>query len=497
MSPEEWRQQQEQPAEQTLSPQDWATEQAKQTSNPLMAFAKSAAEKVVPTATGLAMGVPGAVSGAAMLSPLGPAGMVAGGLMGGFGMGGLGSMAGQAIQTQVGEQFSEEKQQLGFGESQRAAERAAFPTASKLGEYAPDVASLAVPTKVFEKGVMSFMGKRLWDESSPAQKAAWAEAENLGLKLKPTQLQESNRAMILSDPRNQKIVNQEAAKATGYEGIVSHVDEKFLTSRFDDLSKQYDRVYKDPSLGKTITLDPEINVLFRNTLANKEVPLPSTVNLRMNKMLDDMQLGNKVDGEDFRYVMSELKRAARSTTDGNQRYAIYDIVHDLNESLGRNNPQVAAILQDLNPKYRATATLDTAFSKGVIERTGNLDAYELGKMLKSSGKEQSNPLYKLGEVGELLGISSVGKAPKQRNADTQKDVYIPGVSWMLRLANKVGRTVPESSASANLQRRVMQEAEQVGPQQPKTLADALRASVTRSGPLTYQGVQEWRGREEQ
>jgi hypothetical protein len=100
------------------------------------AFGKSALE----SAGGAAGGYAGAELGAMAGAPLGPVGIVGGGLAGGI----AGYYGGEKLQEKLGQAIpSSVKETLGFSPEQRAAEKAAAPTASKLGSVAPDVAAAA------------------------------------------------------------------------------------------------------------------------------------------------------------------------------------------------------------------------------------------------------------------------------------------------------------------------------------------------------------------
>ena len=443
------------------------------------AAGKSALEETGSAAGGVGGAVIGAETGAALGSMLGPVGTVVGGIGGGI-IGGIGgSKIGEAIQSSLGSLVPEGiKQSLGFGEEQRAEDREAMPTATKIGEFAPAVASLAVPTKAFAEGVNKFAASRIWSEASPVQKTALKTAEDWGLKVKPSQVQEGAEQRILGDAANQKVVNSKAAEATGVKGKVDRVDESFLKIRFDALGKDYTKIYNDPALGKTITMGNEAHAAIQNILGGG-VPLPSAARARLIAIEKDMTANagsqtHAIQGEDFRFTMSELKKAARTTQDGNLRYMINDTVNELNTSLAAHNPQVAKALAEVNPKYRATVTLDNAFQKGVVDVNGNLDAFELGKMLKSSGKEATNPLYQLGQVGESLGIGSVAKGARVKSGTGDQLPNMGGVTQ--KVAGKVGSALTDTSAGRMVQQKARGESKSL-------LQGYMADTVSRSSPV--------------
>ena len=386
------------------------------------AFTKAAAESVIPTAAAL----PGAVIGSqigeavgALGGPLAPITIPAGGVIGGFAGGYLGGEAGEKLQKKLGETFTETKEALGFGEKQREAERKAFPGTTLAGEIAPAIASLKVPTEAFEKGVNSFMAKMLYSKASPAQKEALVTAKDWGLKVKPSQVQEGANQTITSTAKNQTIMNQKASEATGYKA--DYIDDKFLYGEkkldkatgeikeskgvFTKLGDQYNEIYTDPSLGKKITLDvgtaQTIKDAVNSGLVSLKAPIKDKVALLVPETRGALLKNVNVPGSDFQGLMSQLKTAARKETDGIKRSALYDLIDDVHESMKVHNPSVAARLEELNPKYRAAITLEKARQGGVIDVNGNIDAYDLGKMLAKEGRQgRSNPLTEVGKRSE-------------------------------------------------------------------------------------------------
>lgn len=108
--------------------------------NPLLAFGKSAVESVIPSATGLYAAGKGARMGMALPGPL-PVkvvGAVGGGLLGGVAGGMLGEEAQQFAGKYIPEEF---KKELGMDTAQRALETKEHPYASFAGQLAPNLAA--------------------------------------------------------------------------------------------------------------------------------------------------------------------------------------------------------------------------------------------------------------------------------------------------------------------------------------------------------------------
>lgn len=106
----------------------------------LSAFTKSAAESIVPSATGLVGAGKGARLGFSVPGPL-PV-KVGGAIIGGLGGGIAGGMLGEEAQQFVGKYIPEEfKQELGMDKEQRALETKEHPYASFAGQLAPNLAA--------------------------------------------------------------------------------------------------------------------------------------------------------------------------------------------------------------------------------------------------------------------------------------------------------------------------------------------------------------------
>lgn len=472
MSPEEWlaQQQQQQPSSQGgMSPEEWLAQNQPKT-NPFSAFAKQTVEEA-PKA---ALSLPFAQAGATALAPLGPVGMAVGGA-GGAALGYMAANKGMEALPDIPEKV---KNFFGFSPEQREAEREQNPAATLAGDVAAGFGTTA-PMSSLDRGVHKFAANMWWGKASPTQKQAWATADEWGYKLKPSQLREDSKAMIISNKNNQLISNQKAAEATGYSGSVTHVDQNFINKRFESLGKEYERIYNDPSIGAKITLDQDaqdgLTALFVN-----QIPMPTAAKNRIVQALGQQQQVGSMSGEDFRFITSELKKAMRTSNDGNITYAIGDALDSINKSIANTNPQLAQELAKLNPQWRSTVTLQNARVKDVIDENGNIDAHALGKMLRD---DRNNPLYKLGSVGEALGIGTTAKADRLKHPTGERTTYVPGVSWIANVAKQAGRSASDSSQLVNLMRK----AEKPLPPKPTSLGDMFRRSATfGAGPTINQ-----------
>lgn len=413
----------------------WTPPQDVQTydTNPITAFGKSALESAPQAVGGTLLGIPGAVAGASILAPTGPVGSALGAIGGGLLFGATGAKSVGDISNTLLNKFMSEKTRadLGYSTEQRESERQQFPVASQLGEYAPDILTMAAPTKALEKGVLKFAANNLWAKASPAQKEAWKVADDWGLTLQPRQIREDSKAMVVGREKNTRIMNSKVAEATGDTNPVQYVDQKYLNTRFDDLGNQYSSIYNDPNLG-SIPLDQTAQDALTNLMVSK-VPMPEMLK---SKIVESLKLNQQVggmSGSDFKVIMSELKKVQRTTNDGNVKYSIGDTIDSINNSIATSHPEFKAKLDELNPKYRALLTAQDARNKDIIDSNGNVNAFELGKMLRD---QQGNPLYQVGQIGESLGIGSHGKGDKFKNAQDARDVYLYGITPMMNIAKK-------------------------------------------------------------
>lgn len=453
MSPEEWqaqreaRQQQQQvlPSEQPTSPEQWVSQQPENqpTDYSGIAAGKSLIENVIPAAS--------AVLGSAIVgtggSFLGPAGTV-----GGIAIGGLkGQSIGEDVNEWVAQQIPEDtKKFFGFGKAQREAEQAKYPTASMIGKYSPDVLGAVTPSKLMGGGILKFAADKAIREASPAQREILPIAEQWGLKLKPTQLLKSGDQQIAGNAHNQGIINQKVAEATGAPigTKVDAVDSKFLTGRLKDLSGRYDAIYNDPSLGQVIKLP---NSLKSDLVALRDSPIAKLGKKEQGaideivKSMQDInpatltqQVESPMGGRTFQDAISKLKTVERESKDADQRREVLELISKLNEGLEAANPTVAAKLAEINPMYRAAKTLDNLYysKNNALSVKGDVDAYELGKYLRTQEGKGRNPLQEIGKVGELLGIGANRKGIRFSDAASSADPTLYGIQGKLNLFQK-------------------------------------------------------------
>ena len=397
--------------------------------------AKAGVKQAAEAGGRAAGGWAGAEAGAA----LGPLGAVIGGIGGYMGADYLGGKAGNMLPDWTG-----------FSTQQREQEREESPTATKVGELAVDVptaiAGLARPVTALAKEVIGV-------PSRSTEKIARA-FEARGYKLEPKQLSADanykspgfagNRVI------NQTLANREASRATGMEASETGLDRPFLDKRLEDLGKEYDTIYaKEPNW----KLDPKAVGDLRAIWDAEQAAVPGQVRpvvaaaTKYIEAFDKAKAGKdgiEVPAEELKRTISELKRIARTATDGNDRYAASKALSAFDGSLVRNHPAIAADLAKTNSQYRASLALEDLSNKGGI-KGGNISLQRLGAM---ADRLEGNALHELAVGGRELNLSarwepagSSGSLPESILSPTKLVKYL-GTTTGLRsgLARSLQRT---------------------------------------------------------
>jgi hypothetical protein len=236
--------------------------------------------------------------------------------------------------------------------------------------------------------------------------------EKRGYKLEPKQLSADanykspgfagNRVI------NQTLANREASQATGMEAGEAGIDRPFLEKRFKDLGKNYDDIYaKQPNW----KLDPKAVGELRALKDSEAAAVPGQVRpvvaaaTKYIEAFDKAKAGKdgiEVPAQELKRTISELKRIARTASDGNDRYAASKALDAFDGSLIRNHPDIAADLAKTNSQYRASLALEDLSNSGGI-KGGNISLKQLGKL---APRLEGNPLYDLAVGGRELNLSA-------------------------------------------------------------------------------------------
>lgn len=258
------------------------------------------------------------------------------------------------------------------------------------------------------------------------------EFEKRGYILEPGQLKADkpfySPGFLSARIKNQTLANREASEATGAVAGKEGITDKFLNDRFKSLSGEYDKIYKEqPTFAIDRTAIQELSdVLSREQAARPGEVRPVTEaarNILQTFSQIQEQTGQPINrinvpSEEVGRILSELKKVARTASDGNDRYAAVSAISALDGSIGRQNPKVAGTLRDLNSKYRATVALQELWDAGGI-KGGNISLRKLGDR---SDKLRGSNLYDLGVGGRELNLAArwegAGAAGREIGAET-------------------------------------------------------------------------------
>jgi hypothetical protein len=263
-------------------------------------------------------------------------------------------------------------------------------------------------------------GVRVLTGVPTATSEAYARAaEQLGFKLSPSQVRGdlpiTAQGATGWSKENQTLANRLASQTTGR--TVDEISPEFIRQRFTDLGRQFDAVYQ----GRTFNIDqPAINAIQQ--IANIHAMLPTNARVASVRNTADNILQNyqslasrqgavpstfAIRGEQLQTIRNDLMAAARSTTSRQDARTLYELVDTIDDSIQRNHPQIAQVLDTIRPQYRSAVVLEDLSRRAGI-RQGNISLEMLGDMLGTRRGAvragQANDLNRLGEIGRELGI---------------------------------------------------------------------------------------------
>lgn len=387
----------------------------------------------------------------------------------------------------------------------RVAESAAIGAAASPTGYArPEdrgittgVAALTGGALPLASRVADPLVKALVGAPSATKESAARLAERLGFKVTPGQVRQdvpvATPGTVFTRRENQQVANELASETTGRRS--REISPRFIDQRFQELGKEFDRVYK----GKTFIIDDNALNSLRS-IVNLENALPGNAQVpavrqtaqelldaynrmqRTSMQTGGVPLGNfGVQGELLQRLRSDLLGISRSLGPNSQvdRRQVLDLINVIDDSVSRNNPQAAAVLDRIRPQYRNTVLLHELDRRGGLQG-GNIDLERLGNMLQTqqftSRRAPTGGLEELGYLGRELGIRSRGQPTAMRFQEGAEAA--PGfVQRGLRSAATLAGT--ESQMARALQRRLApqmvrgQPLEALSPQQINVLSGIL------------------------
>lgn len=374
------------------------------------AFGLAAAPEAIKSGGAIAGAEVGAEGGAALGAMGGPAAPItvpAGTILGGL----AGGLAGYYGMGKLGEKFGQKPEDIKKQEAEH-------PTASTLGRAAVDVplagAGLYGLAKTLAPAAGGLVKAGLGVPSRTTEEIAKA-FEKRGYKLEPGQLKADDPyhspGFLGNKVANQKLANKEVSTVTGKAAGPKGVDNKFLNERFESLGKKYDDIIdKAPEW----TIDRKAIDALKEILSTERAAVPGQVRpvmqvaSQVDKAFTDAGAGGanvtsmKVPAKDLKRTLSELKKIARTSRDGNDKFAATSAIDAITGSLTRNHPAIASELKTVNQQYRATVALQDLADSGGI-RGGNVSLRKLGAKAHHLA---GNPLYDLAHGGRELNLAA-------------------------------------------------------------------------------------------
>lgn len=269
-------------------------------------------------------------------------------------------------------------------------------------------------------GMVRGGAKALLGTTSKTGEAVAKEAEKLGFKLSPAQVRAQEpvgaKGATGFSEQNQTLANKLASKGTGKEA--TEVDSKFIGDRLKDLGGEYDKIYK----GNTFNIDKSA-VDAINQISAMETQLPGVASVSPVKQVADeiisnfQSLANRkgavantfgIEGEALQRMRNALTQRARGTSSSNAR-EIYNLVDQIDASVARNHPAIAAKLDVIRPQYRNTIILEDLYKQGGIHQ-GNISLDKLGNMLRTDRgavRRGEMDIDKLGEIGREMQLKAL------------------------------------------------------------------------------------------
>lgn len=283
-------------------------------------------------------------------------------------------------------------------------------------------------------------------------------AEKLGFKLSPTQVRGDvplpSKGATFYSKENQTLANKLASQGTGKEA--KEINQQFINSRLKDLSKEYDKIYKN----KVFNIDQDaVNAI--QEIARVEQQLPgvagvSAVGQTANEITKGFQrLANRagaapntfgIEGEALQRMRNALVQRARSSSRGDA-HQIYELVDVIDQSIAKHHPEIAAKLTELRPQYRNSIILEDLYQRGGIKQ-GNISLDRLGNMLRGQrdvARRTAQDIDNLGELGRELQLRARWETEAtEPSADILKKALgttMGGVSSALGLRSRPARAI--------------------------------------------------------
>lgn len=280
-------------------------------------------------------------------------------------------------------------------------------------------------------GLKDFGKRVVFGIQSDGAKGLWDKAKQLGFSIRPEQSRADSARVSqsgLSDA--DKLQNADAgarlvSEQTG--NPTRRLTPQWFDDTFKSLGAKFEQVYAP---GTRLKIDKAAIDELKATVSEQQAmgsPFMSRKALAAaNRMITEYETQAASSGvgkirsvnlpaEYIQDLRSNLRQSAEMTGDRIQAGAMHDTIKAIDDSVARNHPALAAILKDASPKYRAALTLEYGRKHGFVDKEGSVSLEGLGDYLKSTDGgytrgTSSHPLAEAGQLGEALGIRSLGQS---------------------------------------------------------------------------------------
>lgn len=259
-------------------------------------------------------------------------------------------------------------------------------------------------------GAIRSGGKALLGVGTKYSEELAKAAEKLGFKLSPSQIRQdvtaASKGAVGFTEHNQSLANRLASQGTGEEA--AEITPDFIGGRLKSLGSEFNDIYA----GKYFNIDQNAVDSIRQIAASEQA-LPGVAAVNPVKQAAEsivkgfdqlIAQGAKgqfqIQGEGLQRLRNALSERARSTGSNGTAHEIYNLIDQIDESVAKNHPEVAAKLSDLRPKYRNAIILEDLYKQGGI-RQGNVSMERLGEMLRGKRGVVRSPGKDIDDLGEL------------------------------------------------------------------------------------------------
>ena len=270
-------------------------------------------------------------------------------------------------------------------------------------------------------GVVGAVGRPNVEVARVAQ-----QAENMGFRLEPSMLTQAKPTktpgFAAAAERNQDIANRSASRATGVE--TPEITAQTLGNRQAQLANEFEDIYIGPNRASPHQLRVDVNALrgLEQIERLESQVAPAAVTKARDAARNILErygaaqqlfpgqriTSIRVPGDVLQRLRTEMSTVVRKATDNPDRYQALQVLQDIDGTIARNHPNLAARLAVANPQYRSTMTLLDLLEKGGIQR-GQISAEKLGDWMLTHDPyfrtgRSTHPLAQLGEIGRTLGL---------------------------------------------------------------------------------------------